>query len=68
MCSRHAEPGAGAEYAEKPYRALIEEYDGGRVWITVSAIGPVGARGTAKQVARDRGIDAATVLRVEEAA
>ena len=67
MCSRHAEPGAGAEYVERPFRALIETYDGDRFYLTVQAIGPKGASGTARQMAWDRGYDVAAVLRVEAA-
>lgn len=68
MCSRHVEPGAGSEYVERPYRALIEAYDGDRMTLTVRAIGPRGAEATARQAAVDRGFDICTVLRVEEAA
>lgn len=54
--------------AERPFRALVETYDGDRFYLTVNAIGPRGAEGTARQMASDRGHDVAAVLRVEEAA
>ena len=53
---------------ERPYRVLIEEWNDGRAWIAVSAIGPKGAALTARQIAIDKGYDLAAVLRVEEAA
>lgn len=53
---------------ERPYKVLLEDYDGGRLLVTVRAIGPEGAKGTAKQTAIDRGFDAVAVLKVEEAA
>ena len=52
---------------ERPFRVLVRDYDGGRHSITVRAIGPRGAEGTAMQTARDRGIDAVGVLNVEAA-
>ena len=68
MCSSHR-PTAGADSeVERPYRVLIEEWNDGRAWIAVSAIGPRGAEVTARQVAIDKGYDLAAVLRVEEAA
>ena len=68
MCSsQRPEAGADSE-VEKPYRVQVEDHDGGRVWLTVRAIGPRGALVTARQVALDRGIDIATALRAEEAA
>ena len=53
--------------AERPFRALIETYDGDRFSLTVQAIGPKGAAGTARQMAWDRGYDVAAVLKVEAA-
>ena len=59
--------GADSEYVLKPYIALVEEYDGGRVNLRVNAIGPKDARGVAWQTAIDRGYDPAAVLKVEAA-
>lgn len=53
---------------ERRYRCLVEDYDGGRHIVTVSAIGPIGAKETARQTARDRDIDIIAVLTVEEVA
>jgi hypothetical protein len=58
---------ADSEYVLKPYIALVEEYDGGRVNLRVNAIGPKDARGVAWQTAIDRGYDPAAVLKVEAA-
>ena len=62
------EPGIYDEWNPRPFRVLIEDYDGGRVPITVNAIGKHDARHQAEEKARDLGYDVAAVLRIEEAA
>ena len=58
---------AKRQEVERPYRVLIEEWDGGRQWFTVRAIGPKGARGTAFQAAIDKGLDPMAATTVEAA-
>jgi hypothetical protein len=62
----------GADSAEayvlKPFRVLIEEEMGDRIWFTVSAIGRHDAEHQAKEKARDKGYYDCTALTVEEAA
>ena len=65
MCSANEVP--AYDLVEKPYEVLVRDNDGGRYSLRVSAIGPRGAEGTAKQVARDRGIDVVGVLEVKAA-
>ena len=68
MCSAHRpEAGADSIEVERPFRALVETYEGDRFYLNVRAIGPKGAIGTARQMASDRGYDVASVLRVEAA-
>jgi hypothetical protein len=67
MCSAHRpEAGADSIEVERPFRALVETYEGDRFYLNVRAIGPKGASSTAWQTAIDRQIDIAAVLRVEE--
>lgn len=51
---------------EKRFSVLVEDYEGDRYPITVWAIGPIGAKSTARQTALDHEIDVAAVLTVEE--
>lgn len=56
------------ETAERPYRVIVRLYDGDRIPMTVSAIGPKGARATALEVARQKGLDPESVVFIEVAA
>jgi hypothetical protein len=68
MCtSQRPTEGADSIEAERPFRALVETYDGDRFYLRVRAIGPKGAASTARQTAIDRGHDVASVLKVEAA-
>jgi hypothetical protein len=71
MSSRH-QPVAGADSAEayvlKPFRVLIEEEMGDRIWFNVNAIGRHDAEHQAKEKARDKGYFDVTALTIEEAA
>jgi hypothetical protein len=71
MSSRH-QPAAGADSAEawvrNPYRVLVEEELGSRLWIEVNAIGRHDAEHLAKERARDLGYFDITALKVEEVA
>ena len=53
---------------ERPYRVIVRLYDGDRIPMTVSAIGPKGARATALEVARQKGLDPESVVFIEAAA
>lgn len=55
-----------ADPVERPFRVLMEDYDGGRMVVTVRAIGEQGAKGTAWQTAIDRGFEPCVTLAVEE--
>ena len=63
-----SEPGIYQEWQPRPFRVLIEDWDGGRVPIVVNAIGKHNARDLAKEKARDLGWDVVAVLSIEEAA
>lgn len=65
MCSRYDDP--SQHEAERPYRVLVETYDGDRIPVAVRAIGPKGASATAMQTAKDKGYDPVGVARVEAA-
>jgi hypothetical protein len=70
VVSRHR-PAHGADSAEayvlRPFRVLIEEEMGDRLWFTVNAIGRHDAEHQAKEKAIDKGYFDPTALTVEEA-
>lgn len=57
--------GADSDWQPQPFRVLVEDHDGGRVTVTVNAIGKHDADHLARERARDLGYDPAAVLRVE---
>lgn len=62
------EMGETSEYLYKPFRVLVEDNDGGRVSVTVTAMGRNDARNLAFEKARDLGWNPVAALRIEAAA
>lgn len=56
--------GAQGDWSPKPFHVLVEDSDGGRVRVTVNAIGRHDARNLAFERARDMGYDPEAALEV----